>query len=251
MTAQDKQPIDADLGTLVRRQLLLLDFQIEEKGTTTRTWPRLPGLSAKESYHVFAAMERWGWVAGSRVDATEIRCIITSEGSNALNLLKMGRPLGEVAEQGFSVEDRCVLSSAVERSKKFPIKPMPLERVWTGTQRCWSTFNNSKPGPASVLCFGLAAAVAGIPYASPGSSLMTWGLLLIVLGVAIVAGRLAVAIRSSESARTAFRWLPLGVCGVVIVPLWLFVPETQGFSLSTYYWIVLFVLAVLSFIFRP
>ena len=251
MTAHDKQNGDAELRTLVQRQLFLLDLQIEEDPTKVHIWPRFPGLSTQETYHLFVVMERWGWVVGSQVSATEIRCTITSEGRNALSLLKSGRPPAEVAEQCFTGEDREVLVPLVGRTKQFSNAPTLVKRVRTATQRLWFTIDNSKLGPASTLCYGLAAAVAGVQYATLGSLSMKWGLLLIALGAVIVAGRLAVAIRPFASARAAFRWLPFGVWAVVVAPLWLFIPEHQGFSYSTYYWIALLALAALSYIFKP
>ena len=251
MTAHDKQNGDAEIRTLVQRQLFLVDWMIEEEPAKVHTWPRFPDLTAQESYHLFVIMERWGWVVGSQVNAKEIRCTITSEGRNALSLLKSGRPPAEVAEQCFTDQDREALVPLVERTQQFPNAPTLVKRVRTATQRLWSTINNSKLGPASTLCYGLAAAVAGVQYATPGSLSMKWGLLLIALGAVIVAGRLAVAIRPFASARAAFRWLPFGVWAVVVAPLWLFIPEHQGFAYSTYYWLALLALATLSGIFKP
>ena len=251
MTAQDKQNGDAQLRSLVRRQLLLLDFQTEDNPTAARTWPEFPNLSPRESYHLFGVMERWGWVAGSQVNATEIKCVITSEGSKALNLLKSGRQPDETDSQSFTDEDRRVLWPLNERIEQFPDAPAPVNRVWTALRWSWSTINNLRLGPASTLCYGLAAAVVGTQYVTAGSPLMRWGLLLIVLGTVIFAGRLAVATRPFSSARASFRWLPLGVSAVVILPLWLFIPEHRESLYSTYYGFALLGLAALSLVFEP
>ena len=251
MTAQDEQNGDAQLRSLVQRQLLFLDFQYADNPTGVRTWPRFPDLSPRESYHLFGVMERWGWVVGSQANATEIKCVITSEGSKALNLLKSGHRPAETDQQSFTDEDRRVLGPPNERVEQFPNTRTPFKRIWTGSRGCWSTINNLALGPASTLCYGLAAAVAGTQYATPESPLMRWGLLLMVLGTAIVAGRLVVAIRPFSGAESAFRWLPLGVWAVVILPLWLFIPEQRELSYSSYYWLALLALALLSGILKP
>ena len=184
------------------------------------------------------------------MNVTEIRCVITWEGSQAVSQLKGGRPLDEIFQNEFIDEDRTALAPAVGQSDSLANHPTSTKGFWSEAMQVWFAIHNAKLGPATSLCFGLALVVLGIQFVNQAPPLHTWGLLLIVLGATSVVGWLGVMALPFRNAKSAFGWVPIGVWGVVLLPMWLFVPGAQSTPLLTYYWAALLVLGVLFLISR-
>lgn len=101
-----------DFARLVQRQLLLLDHQDADENTRLLVWPRMLGVSARQSMRLFEILERSGWIVGFPAGDWGYSCTLTGPGNQILLRIRNGQPLMQGNDLEFNEEDYTILANA-------------------------------------------------------------------------------------------------------------------------------------------
>ena len=250
MNTDEQKRTDQDLRRLIQRQFVLLDFQAEDRSSPVRAWPISSGLSDIESARIFEILEKWCWIAGAQSSTNEIKCVITDKGNKYLSQIRAGQTIVETDEINFDEDDRLVLRRRAECTVSLPDGTSPIQKIRQSIHSAWIWCNLRKLGPAAALCFALALVVSGVQIITNGPHWDPWGILLVAIGVIIFLGRISFRSQNYSSADSVFRWLPAGICLVVLLPIgWQFL-DLSGLALTLHYWMFQPILGVLAAVFR-
>ena len=217
MATKNLENANANLKRLMQRQLTLLDFQDRENEYGLRTWPNLPGLTARQSERVFMILERWGWIAGSPFRPNEFKCAITSKGAERLAKINVGQPLMEATGLIFLDDDHSILDQVASESP-------PADKSKRSRSRkviSWiSRHTGSRDGLWTILFLGIVLIMVGVHFSKlDGLMLISRGTLSVMLGFACAVGSLRWGFQSVERRYPTMSWLPVGISLLLSIPI--------------------------------
>ena len=222
MVADKGEAIHDNVSRLIQRQLILLDFQVQENERGLRTWPTVPGISADKSRRLFTMLESWGWIAGSPFPPDHFKCIITLQGVERLAKIKAGQPLISATDLNIVDEDQRILGGVA--SEPSLLNSEDPSRTWPDNIVSWiCRLSNSRPCLWIMLCLGIVLIIVGTYLSiSEGLIFKSWGTALVTLGTIVAVGSLRWGFRNIERRYTALSWLPAGIALFFFIPIaWL------------------------------
>ena len=235
MAAEKVEATNVNVSGLIQRQLMLLDFQEQEKEWGLRTWPTAPGISMDESRRLFEIMERWGWIAGSPLPPDNFKCVITSQGVERLTKIKAGQPLMDAKDLKFVDDDHRILG-------KVAIEPSLLDgedssRTLPDKIGAWIyQLSNSRPFLCLISFLGIVLITMGTHLnILEGLTFQSWGTLLITVGALFAVGSLRWGFRNVERRHTALRWFLVVIALLLFILIaWLPFHGTIGHGFAAY-----------------